>query len=523
MVKFFLKTTLLLLLASTLLAAEDAYLFRVTRMDARVSAEFSGIVQVNYEIDFVNPPGSHPIDVVDIGMPNGFYKTETAQAEIDGRTCPNIRRSQYVDPGIEVHLDAGTIPPGGSGTLRFSIQVANLVFPAEKDPDYASLVFTTTWFGKEYVSGTADSIQLRIDLPPRSQPGTSRYYMFGRDDYRPTAAISENGRVSYLWRWENVRPDQGFTGGVGFPRTLVAETYTPPRTTLRGSLWNLLSAAGGFLLLLSPFLIPLLIIVLVARASRCRLKRYLPPAIGIESGGIKRGLTPPEAALLQELPLQKVLLLVIYGMVRKGVLEIKPAGEKEYRFHKIVPIPAGVELQNHEKEFLTAVSSEEQLSPAGIQTCLTGMIKDLQAKMRGFSSRETNAYYRSIMAKAWQQVKNAPADKLPAELADNLEWLTLDEEYEKKIGAAGWDGAFMPGSTPYWYDRLPHDTVPGRMGAGKPGGGISASATRFVNAMQGFSTTLLGDPASFTSAITRVTNPPPVPSSTSSRWSGASG
>ena len=63
----------------------------------------------------------------------------------------------------------------------------------------------------------------------------------------------------------------------------------------------------------------------------------------------------------------------------------------------------------------------------------TDMIAALQKKMAGFSRRETNAYYQSIMNKAWEQVKNCPREKLPEELAQSLEWLALDPEYENKL------------------------------------------------------------------------------------------
>ena len=77
----------------------------------------------------------------------------------------------------------------------------------------------------------------------------------------------------------------------------------------------------------------MLIIVFAVRSSRKRLQQYLPPRVGIESGGIKRGLTPAEAALLQELPLAKVLLLVIFGLLKKDKLAIKEAAAKDFRFH----------------------------------------------------------------------------------------------------------------------------------------------------------------------------------------------
>ena len=51
-----------------------------------------------------------------------------------------------------------------------------------------------------------------------------------------------------------------------------------------------------------------------------RKTHYMPPIAQVEGGGIKRGLTAPEAAVLLELPVAKVLSLVIFGMLKKGIL-----------------------------------------------------------------------------------------------------------------------------------------------------------------------------------------------------------
>ena len=48
--------------------------------------------------------------------------------------------------------------------------------------------------------------------------------------------------------------------------------------------------------------------------------RYMPPIAEVEGGGIKRGLTAPEAAALLEMPVSKVLALVIFGMLKKGMV-----------------------------------------------------------------------------------------------------------------------------------------------------------------------------------------------------------
>ena len=45
--------------------------------------------------------------------------------------------------------------------------------------------------------------------------------------------------------------------------------------------------------------------------------QYMPPKIAIEGHGIKRGLTAVEAAILMEQPLDKVMTMILFGVVKK--------------------------------------------------------------------------------------------------------------------------------------------------------------------------------------------------------------
>ncbi len=70
-----------------------------------------------------------------------------------------------------------------------------------------------------------------------------------------------------------------------------------------------------------PFAVPIFIIFVVIRAiSRAFKPDYLPPIAQVEGGGIKRGLTAPEAAVLLELPLTKVLGPIVFGMLEKKLV-----------------------------------------------------------------------------------------------------------------------------------------------------------------------------------------------------------
>ncbi|HEX7502474.1 MAG TPA: hypothetical protein VF451_03555 [Acidobacteriota bacterium] len=487
------------------------YYFKVNDLKAELTVRPDGLVDIRYAITFTPQAGSHPVDVVDIGMPNEKYDLSTARASLAGNEITDIRQSEYVKPGVEVHLGGSEIRPGGSGTLEFAIRVANMVYPDSDDSRFASLQFKTTWYDGKYVAGTCDRIEVQFNLPPGSKPENVKYHALGNNDYRPSETLFQNGVVVYRWLWLGRTATVAYAAGASFPRNLVAAVYSPPRRSILITLLSVIFAFIAFAFSLSPLWIIGLIIFFVVRSGRRRMGQYLPPRVGIESGGIKRGLTPPEAALLQELPLPRVLLLVIFGMLKKDALAIKEVAAKDFRFQ--YKKKDGLELQEYETAFSTAIDKEERLDKTALRKMFTDMIAALQKKMAGFSRRETNMYYQSIMNKAWDQVKNCSRDRLPAELAESMEWLALDPEYENKLDPLTDDSAFRSGSGGYWYGRMPQRTA-GAGGGAVPGKGygraVSGSASRLVQSLQVFSGALLGESAAFTSAVTKVTNPPPV-------------
>ena len=57
-------------------------------------------------------------------------------------------------------------------------------------------------------------------------------------------------------------------------------------------------------------------------ADKKRRLSYLPPKISVEGNGIKRGLTAVEAGILMEQPLDKILSMILFSMVKKGAAQV---------------------------------------------------------------------------------------------------------------------------------------------------------------------------------------------------------
>jgi hypothetical protein len=165
------------------------------------------------------------------------------------------------------------------------------------------------------------------------------------------------------------------------------------------------------------------------------------------------------------------------------------------------------------------------------------LVKAVNNKMKGFSRKETIAYYRDIVRRAWQQVEGAETPEVRSQRFDEgLEWTMLDEEFEGRTRRTFTGPVFVP----MWWGRYQPWTRPAVGTAGRtpaqvpssgsrPSGRVSlptlpgaAFAASIVNGVQGTSSRIVRNVTGFTSGVTQVTNPPPKPS-TSGRTSGRGG
>ncbi len=65
--------------------------------------------------------------------------------------------------------------------------------------------------------------------------------------------------------------------------------------------------------------------------SQRRRMQYLPPKITVEGHGIKRGLTAIEAAILMEQPLDKVLTMILFSVIKKNAARSRPKSRSSSR------------------------------------------------------------------------------------------------------------------------------------------------------------------------------------------------
>jgi hypothetical protein len=508
-----------------------------------VTITAQGSMDVDITYVFTNSTSASPIDYVDIGLPNRNFSLGNVNASVDGQAIYDISYANpdYVQTGYGVTLGLGSnsILPGQTGTVVVSIDgISSIVYKADKKeiPDYASFQFSPNWFDSQFVMGTTD-LTMTLVLPQNVGPDEPRYFLpegGWPGGTTPESGHTTSGLIYYRWHSASANAYTQYIFGAAFPMGYVPETAivtTPPIT------W------GDILPFVCCFGLVALVIVIVVVAARSAAKRklkYLPPKISIEGNGIKRGLTSVEAAVLMEQPMDKILTMILFSVIKKGAVVVKTREPLEVEVNATQPTT----LQPYETEFVSAFKLKGAERQKALQEMMVSLIKTLSEKMKGFSRKETITYYEQITERAWAQVTAAETPEVKSEKYEEvMDWTMLDKDYDNRTRDVFGNG---PVFLPRWWGNYDPVYRPATS-AGVPKVGKTATtslprpsvldrpislphlpgsdfAASMVKGVQGFSSNVIGSLAAFTSAITNKTNPVPKPTvSSGSSWRSSGG
>ncbi|MBT3190060.1 MAG: hypothetical protein HN736_04755 [Anaerolineae bacterium] len=534
---FILALAFALIFSLTSSAFAQSYSFELEKEEVHVYWNDDGTMSLDYVFVFNNNAGAHAIDFVDVGLPSS-YRFSSIVADVNGNTVSIDSDYQGNGTGVAVALGSHAIPAGASGRVHVYVgYIDRVLYTDDDDESYASAVFGTTYFGSQYVTGSTD-LTVSLHLPPGIQPDESRYHLpnnWGGAE-EPEASMGSSERVTYTWHDPNANGHTQYKFGASFPKSYVPESaiVTAPVIDTSGIdedaiITILMFCCFGFFFLGIP--------ILSAVQQRKRKMKYLPPKIAIEGHGIKRGLTAVESAILMQEPLDKVMTMILFGVIKKDAAEVTK--REPLRLKVASPLPE--KLHKYEKEFLEAFAdgkNNRANQRKKMQKVTISLVKTVEKKMKGFSRRETLAYYKNIMERAWKQIENAGTPEIKSQMYDEaLEWTMLDEDFDNRTRDVFHRG---PVFVPMWWGRYdpsysrpataaskpfgtPSSSAPGKSLASSmpqlPGSDFAAS---MVTGVQGFSEKVVGNLNDFTNNVTKKTNPVPV-SKSSGRSSGGSG
>ncbi len=499
-------------------ASAQTYRFEIPKYVCNLSLSSYASLEIYYELTIRCQPGADPIDIVDIGFPTAGYDLESVAAELDGVQLTTIRPSEYIAIGVEIPLGENRIMPGETAVLRVSGVNPGMAFRDSSDPALASTEFSPTWFDPVCLQGQSDCT-VTFAFPQGADSLSVRHHELPFTD----AWVSDDGRVVYEWRFQRNMSSQYWLG-VSYPADLItgeiATAYNPNdgwRPPSRSWFENACPAICG-----GVFPVGFLLLMFLAiRKGRSRRLEYLPPRLGVEGTGIKRGLTAPMAAMLLELKLDKVSALILYGLVLKGAVDLDiPAagGEGSARpsMKRNTPEPEG--LNEYEKDFLAALKDDSpgrsSMDPDKLRLAFVKMVKELKEKMAGFSAKETREYYRSIISSAWRTAAGAGTpEAVGAVLSDNLQWMMMDDDFDSRLGR-------LPGTAVFPIPVL-HPQGAGRLMTGQGSVNMVQACSRIAGSLESAAGGFVSSFTSLASGVTAVTNPIPV--STTRSGGGRSG
>jgi hypothetical protein len=472
----------ILLIPSVSIQAQS-YSYTVPELRMQVFIQPDGSSFIVYDITFTNDPSAEGIRIIDIGTPDSNYDLSNMSASIDGAILTDIRHSEVLDTGVEIHLNDRLIPAGETSTLHFEFTMPDTVYQDTTDSEYASFRISPTWFDPDGVSGISD-IWVAVHVLPGIDQSELLYQHVPFAD-----KINFEDHSVASWRWENGVPSEEHLVGISFPKRgmlnvieqspidIAVEWLNDHQgvrvilgvltLVLFGLAYTRFTGGTGIVLLVSLSLIvafflisdpifqliflpvALILIALVEWILSRRKPRYFPAVVQVEGGGIKRGLTAPEAAVILELPLNKILTLIVYGLLEKGIfkqiaadpleLEITPefqtllTDRDERQADRLrVAQNLGVVVRLYEHKFIDLIEKRagKPVYKIDFSKPMKALINHSASRMKGFDLSDTRDYYRAIIKKAIE--KASEIGDIPEKeryLDSNLQWLLLDDDY----------------------------------------------------------------------------------------------
>lgn len=149
-----------------------------------------------------------------------------------------------------------------------------------------------------------------------------------------------------------------------------------------------------------------------------RRKTYLPPKIEIEGLGAQRSLSLPEVLVLYQVPLDQVLGIILYEVVRKNTVRILSKEPPRFDVESLLP----KDMPRYQKELCRALDEKtEAIRQKKLTELIEKLIKTAIARMQGYSSKETLAFYQ-------QQIDTIYQDPLFVECVGLVADVMKDEE-----------------------------------------------------------------------------------------------
>jgi hypothetical protein len=465
---------LLSIVAITIASESHAFIpSNVSAIQYRIDKEWvviwinsDGSIELHYNITIIYESPAE--GYLTIGLPKDNFELHDV-TDISGMDLSHedvSGKPGYPEFGVEVFF-GHAMSPGSSGTVLLIATIPNMFSPDTMNPGYVGMQFVPTYYD-------AIVANLRVAIVPPQ--GVTQ------DNIKTTELAfftTVDGNFAIYWERDDLAPNTQLSYGVAIPEQYI--TRPGP---------NLMFYAAIILVIVGIVAVVLLVI------RRLRRAVYEKPRIAIEALGPRRGLTAVEAAVVVDAPPVRVLSMILFSLLQKRfirVIEIEPLIKiekmEDAQRERSAPSPRYYEI-----DFLNAIQSDGSLNERGLARSFLSLRANVDKRLRGYSRVDTVNYYKSIVAKGWDQVTQAGTPQLKENAIDqHIEWLLMDENYSDKFRNAFPSGLrIMPRPGWWWYWQGPYSPMSPRP---TPTGSTTPSASQPIpaqdwanNVVRGFET-----------------------------------
>ena len=399
---------------------------------AKIWINQDGTIGLFYNISITLDSGDD-INYVFVGQPKSDFTIGQATDQYD-RTLETSDASSGSDYKVRVRLYS---PLRAGQTIWFTLitNIANMISEDAMNPGNVGMEFTPCWWEDARVN----ELRVAVVLPEGVTGGNVNCTSDWDGAYNDP---DEENRFVIYWEKPNLQKNEKFPCGVSFPKEYVE--YYDVRG--KGIDWSIV----GWVVL-GVLAISVCCIVIVFRK-----RGYMNPILRIETLGVRRGLTAVEASYLLDFPPTKIVTEILYSLLMKKAVWVKataPALKLEVmKSFKDKTGTYETPLRYYEKSSLKAIKKNGALDEVKLAETIMQLRDTVETKLRGYCRQDTIAYYKNIVAKGWQQVRQAGTPEIASKAYnENLLWLLLDKNFESQTKDTFSDKVFKPETDWWWY------------------------------------------------------------------------
>jgi len=494
LIPFLLALTLFVVCACAKTVGAQEIQYHVEKEWAKIWINTDGTIDLQYTAQIACDQGR--ITYAYLGQPTADFKIGEA-LDSNGHALKVEDATDGSDYRTRVFLNE-PLTDGQSAEFTVTTNVGHVIWKDETNPGNVGLQFTPTWW-----SAGVNDLRVLAVLPAGIVQDQVRVTPDWDNIYTDP---NESGRLVVYWERKDVAPNTQLQFGISFPATAVQNYETTKQADIISkNVW-----------VIFPILFAVFIGVIVVAVRRLR-RSYLAPRMQMETLGIRRGFTAVEAAYLLGVPPNKVVVMMLYSLLLKRAVWVNST-EPSLKLQisegfKDPARPAETQLRYYEKDFLSAISSDDRLDEKALADAYMRIRTAVENAMTGYCRADTIAFYRKTVEEAWSQVEKAGAADIASKMFDeNLLWLILDDNFKGRSENAfkGFDFQPMPFWWWYWYGYSqynpnptynpasgvghPPPTIPGADFANNIAGSIEKTANNFVVNLEKFTNSILPAP-----------------------------